>query len=144
VNFSLDEFIASQIASRFKIDNRPPANLIANCQWTLAGLDRIRAVLGSPMILSSGYRCPQLNKVVGGSERSQHMTGQAADFTCPGFGDPQAIAEVLAPMRHVLGIDQLILESTWVHVSFTLNPRYEILRCVGPGEYLKGLSDGST
>lgn len=79
------------------------------------------------MIITSGYRCQELNELVKGSKTSQHMQGEAFDFISPDYGDPKAIFEDLFKYRFILGIDQLILEPSWVHVSFTLNPRYEFL-----------------
>jgi hypothetical protein len=83
------------------------------------------------MLISSGYRSPALNVEVGGSKTSQHMLGQAADFVSPSYGDPEQIVKGLSRLIYLLGIDQLILEESWVHVSFTLTPRYQVLRAVG-------------
>ncbi len=128
VHFTIQELVRSKKAVELKIDNTPPAAVMPNLLFTMAGAERIRAFLEFPMIISSGYRCPELNKAVGGSENSQHMAGGAIDFTCPGYGDPERIAKVLIPMRFILGIDQMILENNWVHVSFSLTPRYQALR----------------
>ncbi len=140
-HFKPAELEGSKIALERGIDNRCPEVLRPNLAILAAGLERLRAYLhGKPVIVSSGYRCPELNKLVGGSDKSQHMKGEAADIRVPEFGDPQAVAKALLPARFILGIDQLILESSWVHVSFTHEPRYQVLRCVAPGEYLEGLS----
>jgi zinc D-Ala-D-Ala carboxypeptidase len=139
-HFKLEELERSQIALERGIQNRCPEPLRINLSFTAAGLERLRAYLGGKaIVIDSGYRCPELNRLVRGSDRSQHLSGQAADIRCPGFGDPQAVARALLPARFILGIDQLILEATWVHVSFTLEPRYQVLRCIAPGEYLEGL-----
>lgn len=88
------------------------------------------------MIITSGYRSAELNAAVKGSKTSQHMIGQAIDFTCPGFGSgPHDVAHALAQRMEILGIDQLILENGWVHVSFSLSPRYQALRYLGGGKY---------
>lgn len=133
-HFTRAELIRSVSASAHGIDNSPPASILPHLDFTLAGLERVRAFLGAPLIISSGYRCQELNRAVGGAPSSQHMLGQAADFTAPSFGDPQKIAGALAAARRFLGIDQLILEPAWVHISFTLTPRYQFLACKG-GSY---------
>lgn len=121
--------IRSRIAQERRIDNCLPLTLDKNLSFTLAGLERIRAALGYPMTITSGYRCPELNAAVRGAPDSQHMSAEAADFVCPGFGSPSEIVEKLTPLRFILGIDQLILEE-WVHVSFTLEPRYQVILLV--------------
>ena len=130
VHFTLVEFVRSKVASENKIDNSIPENLMQNLLFTMAGCERVRAYLGHAMTISSGYRCPELNKIVGGAENSQHLYAQAVDFICPGYGPPRFIVKALKPMRFILGIDQLILERTWVHISFTLQPRYQVLESV--------------
>ena len=63
------------------IDNTPDeqssANLEKLCQQIL---QPIRDAWGAPIIVSSGYRCPALNKIVGGAAQSDHMYGCAADI----------------------------------------------------------------
>lgn len=135
-HFTLDEFIRSRMAQDLKIDNSLPEGLLVAANQTLAGLERIRAFLGQPVTLNSGYRCPALNKLVGGADDSQHMRAEAADILCLFHGSPSEVARALLPARFILGIDQLILEPTWVHVSFTADPRYQAMRAVGGGRYV--------
>lgn len=135
-HFTHKDLIASAVAQERGIDNKPPWEIEARLDFTIAGLERVRAALDDqPILISSGYRCPALNQTVGGSKTSQHMQGEAADFTCPAFGDPQKVVERLMGLRRLLGIDQLILERSWVHISFTLNPRYQVLRDGGSGKF---------
>jgi zinc D-Ala-D-Ala carboxypeptidase len=132
IHFTLDEFTRSEMATRRGIDNSLPSALLTAAKITLAGAERVRAALGGhPVILSSGYRCDLLNGLVGGEKDSQHLRAEAIDFKCPTFGDPKRIVEALDPMIEIIGIDQLILEGTWVHASFTLNPRGITLEAVG-------------
>jgi zinc D-Ala-D-Ala carboxypeptidase len=130
-HFSEAEFIASEQAEVHGIDNEPPDSIDAALIQTRLGCERIRAFLGAPMQITSGYRCPELNQAVGGERDSQHMKGEAVDFVCPVFGGPEAVATALAPAMQILGIDQLIWEPTWVHVSFSVEPRYQALKRVG-------------
>lgn len=134
-HFTKLELIRSRKAQELGIDNEPPIEVSRALDFTLAGCERVRAFLGMPMVISSGYRCPRLNDAVGGAESSQHLRGEAVDFTAPGFGTPIRIVEALVHVRRQLGIDQLILEAGWVHMSFTLSPRYQVLRALPGGKF---------
>lgn len=126
-NFTLDEFTHSQTAARLGIDNNAPAYVMPALQRTAEGLERVRDLLGGkPIIVSSGYRSPSLNKAIGSKPTSQHTTGQAVDFTCPAYGTPREI--VAALVGSGIQYDQLICEfSAWVHISFTDKPRGQTL-----------------
>ncbi|ORX64927.1 hypothetical protein BCR32DRAFT_272903 [Anaeromyces robustus] len=108
------------------IDNTPSAairakleSLIVNC------LDPIREIFGKPIIVTSGYRCEALNKAVGGATNSQHKKGEAADLV-PGNGG--TLKELYRAIIKFGNYDQFILEnSSWAHVSWTSNPRRQIL-----------------
>ena len=135
IHFTVLELTRSRKAQELGIDNTPPEALKIALGFTMAGAERVRAFLGMPMIISSGFRCPELNAAVGGKDDSQHLRGEAIDFTCPGFGAPIRIVEALVPARRILGIDQLILEAGWVHASFTTRPRYQVLRALPGGKF---------
>lgn len=138
-HFSYEEFIRSEAAAKAGISNDLPRELVPAAQFTLAGMERVRAALKSlPVQMLSGYRGPEVNRLVGGSSSSQHMRAEAVDFVCPAYGTPREIAQFLAPLAWIIGIDQLILEPTWIHVSFTVNPRGQVLRVVA-GKYKAGL-----
>jgi hypothetical protein len=122
-NFSLSEFVASDTADRMGIDNDLPIELMTNAKATADMLERIRAYLVSdsgksiPIIITSGYRCQHLNRVIG-STGGDHPRAMAADFRAPAYGTPLQVCKALAPVVSVLGIGQLILEfNSWVHVS---------------------------
>lgn len=134
----MSEFIRSPKALELKIDNTPSETAKANLPFTMAGMERVRALLKHPIKILSGYRSKELNYAVNGSVLSQHMRGEACDFTCPAFGTPYEVALVLNEYVEILGIDQLILERTWVHISFTYNPRYEVLT-FKEGKYSRGI-----
>lgn len=121
-HFTLDEFTASQTAARLGIDNDLPLDLVPTAKRTCTGLELVRGILGAPILISSGYRCQELNKAIGGSKVSQHMLAEAVDFTCPGFGTPDDIVKTLIARK--VPFDQLIIEfGRWVHISFSDNPR---------------------
>lgn len=126
-HFSLEEFTASDQAVRHGIDNTLPAQYANNALLTAQMMERIRSFLSEraghevPITVTSGYRCPELNTVAGGSERSDHMRMMAVDFRAPGFGTPRDICKALAPAVIELQIGQLILEyGSWVHVSIAM------------------------
>ena len=120
-HFTLDEFTASQTAARMGIPNVPDGDELANVRRTAEVMERVRTLLGNrPILISSGYRCPEVNRAVGGSSTSAHMTGLAVDFNCPGFGTPREICHALSPHMADLGVDQLIHEfDSWVHLGLS-------------------------
>ena len=140
-NFSLALLIASETAAQKGIDNTPPPDALANLARLAAGLEEVQALLGGPLDISSGYRCAELNRAVGGSARSQHVQGMAADFTCPRFGAPLAVAAAIQASG--IAFDQCILEfNRWVHISFSPAPRGRVLSIYdGAAGYLDGLRD---
>jgi hypothetical protein len=126
-HFTLEEFTHSQTAARMGLDNTPHATTVAALSATAAGMEMVRAALGSkPIVISSGYRSPTLNTVARGSRRSQHLLGEACDFTCPAFGTPREIVALL--VDSTVPYDQLIYEyGAWVHISFGPRNRREVL-----------------
>lgn len=125
-HFTLAELTVSQSAARLGIDNNPPPEVIKNLERTALGLEGVRMLLGAPVLISSGYRSPVLNMEIGGAKNSQHMTGQAVDFICPGFGSPAQIVKTI--VNSGMQFDQVILEfDRWVHLSFSDKPRRQAL-----------------
>jgi len=88
-HFQLAEFLYSQTAIENHIINDINEHyIIDNLQiLCFAYLEPIRKLLENPIEITSGYRCKELNKIVGGSDTSQHMTGEAADITPAGEGE---------------------------------------------------------
>lgn len=132
-HFTLAELTRSSVAKARGIDNTPPPELLPRLVRTAEMLERIRSTLQCPVIITSGYRCPELNRAVGSRSTSDHTQGHAADIVAPGFGTPAEVARLLAPLVSVLGIGQLILEQvggkSWVHVS-TYEPERAINRII--------------
>lgn len=131
--FSYDELAGSSYAARQGLDNTPPAAALAALKYTANMMDRVRALLGVPIIISSGYRSPVVNTAINGSPNSQHVKGEAVDFTAPSFGSPADIARAIAASH--IPFDQLILEyNAWVHISFVrVNPRIQTLTITRQG-----------
>jgi hypothetical protein len=126
-HFSLQEFEASATAARRGIVNRVPDELMPAVTRTAEQLEIVRARLGAPIILLSGYRSPELNRAVGGARNSQHMRGEAADIIVPRVGAPLEVCHRIVDAGVVF--DQLIHEyGGWTHVSFVPeNPRRQVL-----------------
>jgi uncharacterized protein YcbK (DUF882 family) len=124
-HLTLEEFTRSDTATRLGIDNSLPENLLEAAIQTGVMLERIRKVLGTPMLISSGYRCPELNKAIGSGPSSDHPKAAALDFRAPRFGTPLAICQALFPFIQQLGIGQIIYEHSWVHIS-TRAPKNEV------------------
>lgn len=144
-NFSYKETQHSGYAVTHNIPNIPPEELDCAIKHTADAMERVRAALGNNSIrVTSWYRSPAVNKAVGSSAGSQHTKGEAVDFTCPGFGTPLAICKQLIALKDLIRFDQLILEPSWVHISFTLSgtkPRGQVLSLLTGGKYAQGLTD---
>ena len=148
-NFTLREFIKSDTAIRRGIDNSPTEAHLENALALFENVVQpVRDHFG-PTILTSGYRSEALNSAIGGSPRSQHKLGQAADIEVPGV----PTADVAQYIADYLTFDQLILEyfdpqdinSGWVHVSYVLigGNRGEVMTAAkvnGTTEYSWGLN----
>lgn len=131
-HFQLSEFTNSQTARRRGIDNTPNSEQISALKLLCKKvLEPVRLYYDKPVVISSGFRGPALNRAIGGSPSSQHMKGEAADFEIPG----ESNAEVAMWIRDNLNYDQLILEfyqsgvpnSGWVHVSYCIPYRNQEL-----------------
>ena len=123
-NFSLEEMYRSDTAQRCGIDNKPQTeevveNLRALCTEVLQPL---RDHLGRPVTITSGYRCKELNKRVGGVRNSQHLKGEAADIRVK---NREELIEMMKFLMDETQFDQLIWEKAgateWVHVSYKRN-----------------------
>lgn len=125
-NFTLNELIKSQEATRLGIDNTPNEEQIKNLKILCEKiLQPLRDYYGMPLSISSGYRSATLCEAIGSSAKSQHTKGQAADFEI--FGIPNK--EIADFIVENFDYDQCILEfwnenepnSGWVHCSYSLN-----------------------
>ena len=126
--FTLQEFIKSSTAARLKIDNTPTNEILRNLQFGVSMvLDPLRRIHQQPIIITSGYRCAQLNKAVGGVANSWHTKGNAADIHIKDEEEARAIFNILKTLPSV---DTALFEhsrsSQWIHVQWdmTKTPRH--------------------
>jgi hypothetical protein len=134
-HFTLEELTFSSTAVRLGIDNTAPSDIVPRLRILANALEAVRMLLGArPIHIDSGYRCPALNKAVGGAPSSAHMQGWAADFLCPDFGLPVQVARALAASMEDAHdgnpgrpFDQIIMEGVWVHISFDPQARRQCL-----------------
>ncbi|SFD28679.1 D-Ala-D-Ala carboxypeptidase family metallohydrolase [Collimonas sp. OK412] len=132
-HFTLEEFTRSDTARILGIVNTPAPAIVANLRRLARFNELVRLELGgAAMVISSGYRCPALNRAVGGAGSSAHLDGLACDFTAPAFGTPMDICEKLD--KSYLQFDQLIYEraggAIWVHLGIAVEgktPRRQVL-----------------
>lgn len=146
-HFTLAEVVHSQTAERFGIDNTAPDSLIPTLRLTAGRMELLRALFAAPITISSWYRCPKLNRVLKSNETSQHLRGEAVDFICPAVGTPVEVCKTLLKYKNIIDWDQLILEHTWVHISWNSIPsikqRGQVLSLLKSGKYASGLTDSS-
>ena len=128
--FSFQEFERSETATRYAIDNSMPETAKANVAVLVdMVLDPLREAWGRPIYVNSGYRCPELNKAVGGSKTSHHMRGMAADISTGNYVDNAKLFQLIQTLK--LPFTLLIDESNfaWVHVSLDpANIKRQILK----------------
>lgn len=117
-HFTLKEMTASKTADLYGIKNEPrPEHIQALTLLCFKTLEPIRAMIGKPIRVTSGYRSPKLNRAVGGSRTSQHVHGQAADIQVNGMTVQELFDKIVASG---IPFDQIIQEfDSWVHISFS-------------------------
>ena len=118
-NFSMEEFTRSETAERLGIQNIPGnRERLAIVNLCAKLLQLIRNAYGGPIHINSGYRCPALNKAVGGVPTSQHVKGEAADLSID--GKARDLLELIE--EHHLPFDQAILycKQNFLHVSLKM------------------------
>lgn len=116
--FTLKELTRSTTATAKGIDNTPTPEVEKNLTLLVENvLDPLREIYGKPITVNSGYRCPELNKAVGGSKTSDHVKGFAADIT---GGSKEENERLFNIIKHNFHFKQLIDEKgfSWVHVSY--------------------------
>ena len=117
-NFSYSEFERSSVADHYGITNVITSFEVRDSVKALVEevLQPLRDAWGKPLKINSGYRCPELNRLVGGAETSQHLKGEAADVACD---NPLELARLAKNLN--LPYDQMILYPSFAHISHRLD-----------------------
>ena len=133
-HISYKEGVRSNTATRRGIDNTPNNEQLDNMELVAEEVfEPLRAYVNGPIKINSFFRCPELNKAIGGSSKSQHCKGQAMDIDDT-FGR-MANAEMYHWIKEHLDFDQMIWEfgdddnPDWVHVSY-VSPEKNRNRCL--------------
>lgn len=118
--FTVAEMLKSETADKNKIQNIPSVEVQQNIEELLEVLDDLREFYGKPIKITSGFRCAELNKLVGGSPTSAHVIGYAADLQPIGDTFENFKASVLEWLnKSRVKFDQCIVEKSksaqWVH-----------------------------
>ena len=121
--FSISELTSSATALREGIDNTPTESAYHLLHVLVEQLlDPIREAWGEPIVVSSGYRCPELNALVGGAQYSHHLLGCAADLIAGNRADHRRLFKLIVQMEQTgqIRFTQLIAEDNyrWLHISY--------------------------
>jgi hypothetical protein len=131
--FTIRELIKSTTAIERHIDNSPSKEVERSLTALVEKiLDPLREAYGKPIIVTSGFRCDKLNKLVGGATSSQHRRGEAADIRTKEDtpAENKKLWDLIIKLK--LPFDQMINESNfdWVHVSYGARNRRQKLDAV--------------
>ena len=135
--FSITELTQSATAKRYGIDNTPSDDIKKNLTLFIEKvLDPIREDWGGPIIISSGYRCPELNKAVGGVKTSGHQYGYCADLQVKGgMKKIRELANFIFEWMkdHKMKFDELLWEHsggvTWLHFCWIGKDGKQRMKC---------------
>lgn len=118
--FTINELTYSSTAKKYKIDNTPNTMVLKNLQELINFLNPLREAWGSGIRINSGYRCPELNRKVGGVSSSVHQLGWAADLY-PTNNKYEEFKNFIVNYLKDKSFDQCIEErsglSKWVHLG---------------------------
>jgi len=138
LHFRLSECLASEAAMRLGLDNSPSPDVVTHLRMSAHGLwEPIRALLNVPIVVSSGYRAPLVNRAIGGSPTSVHCFGYALDCRAAGMRLAEAMQTVV---DHGPNFDQAIFEfGRWLHLGWQSpagRQRRQALMIFEPNRYL--------
>ena len=118
--FTVAELCASDTAKKYGINNTPDLTITTHLQQLINFLNPLREAWGSAIKVTSGYRCKQLNDMVGGSKTSSHMIGYGVDLV-PANGKMDAFKKFIVDYMKIRIFDQCIIEKSgkteWIHIG---------------------------
>ena len=124
--FTIDELTWSTTAVMHNINNNPPSFIKENLEKLIEFLNPLREAWGSGIRINSGYRCPELNKAVGGVDTSAHKEGWAVDMY-PVNNKFEDFKQFIIAYLKDKNFDQCIVErsgrSQWIHLGLYSNHR---------------------
>lgn len=125
-NFRLEEFTRSETADRVGIKNRPLFEHVLNLSYLASRMEVLRRILDDrPIVITSGYRCHQLNITVGGSATSDHLKGLACDFFKPiGYSNNELKDLFLSQLGN---FDQIIIYPSFIHLGLGAQMRRQVI-----------------
>jgi zinc D-Ala-D-Ala carboxypeptidase len=134
-NFAPDDFFVSTKAKELKINNVTDNVNILTCLNKVADkLQEIRDKINAPITINSAYRCPEVNKTVGGSPSSWHQQGLAVDINAKGYTQDQLVKWI---RDSKISVDKCFVERGCVHIQFNLNDEKN-RNFFGTAELVKG------
>lgn len=124
--FTIEELTKSKTATNLKIDNTPSDEIVDNLNKLITLLDAIRELYEKPIYVNSGYRCKELNKLVGGVNTSYHLKGLAVDIT---VGNSKSNKELFNLIKDNFEFDKLINEYnySWIHLQISNEKNRKII-----------------
>ena len=146
--FIINELTKSSTANRKGIDNTPSALIKERLAALINNvLDSLREKWGAPIIVTSGYRCPALNRAVGGASGSQHMKGEAADIRTVSDKPEDNMRLLKCLLQSGIIWDQVINEypdskgnPNWIHISYKKNGKNRMKKTTCKnGRYINGI-----
>lgn len=146
--FTLNELTRSATATRKGINNSPSPLIKSNLEAIIEKvLDPLREKWGKPIIVTSGYRCPKLNTIIGGASGSQHTKGEAVDIRTATDTRDENMKLLKILLKSDIVYDQVISEYVdaqgrpdWIHISYKKNGgnRMKKTTCLN-GKYTSGI-----
>lgn len=131
-HFKLNEFLRSDTAMFYKIENKPNKEQLENIEFVAEQLEIIRSYYNKPIFITSGFRTKELNTLIKGSKTSQHMQGLAVDIHLKTKEENKKFFNLVYKLikEDKIKVYQLIDEKDygWIHIGFSkTNPKGQIL-----------------